>query len=149
MPVKRKMCEEPKESKKSEPEEPKEPQPKTEPEEPKEPQPNNGSDDESPLPLGGGPETFPTKKELAETKRKQQRLFSATLKGKGASADQKAVAKAYEAEGKAGSAVKDALLANFMADNSCKWHHEVFEARVVVTCCFQVISKNMFLTYVV
>ena len=59
MPVKRKMSEEPKESKKSEPEEPKEPQPKTEPEEPKEPQPNNGSDDESPMPEGGGPETFP------------------------------------------------------------------------------------------
>ena len=59
MPVKRKMSEEPKESKKSEPEELKEPQPKTEPEEPKEPQPNNGSDDESPLPLGGGAGDLP------------------------------------------------------------------------------------------
>ena len=71
MPVKRKMSEEPKEHKKSEPEEP---QPKTEPEEPKQPQPSNGSDDESLMPEGGGPGIFPTKKELAETKRKQQRL---------------------------------------------------------------------------
>ena len=136
MPIKRKMSEEPKEHKKSEPEELKEPQPKTEPEEPKQPQPSNGSDDESLMPEGGGPEIFPTKKELAETKRKQQRLFSATVKGKGASADQLAVAKAYEAEGKAGSAVKDALLANFMADKSCKWCHEVLESR------FEVVTRK-------
>ena len=84
------------------------------------------------MPEGGGPENFPTKRELAEQKRKQQRLFHNTLKGKNASEDQQAVAKAYEAEGKAGSAVKDALLANFMADKTCKWHHEVLEARMEV-----------------
>ena len=50
-------------------------------------EPKNGSDDESLMPEGGGPENFPRKKELAEQKRKQQRLFSAIVKGKNASAD--------------------------------------------------------------
>ena len=69
-------------------------------------------------------------KAAAQEKRKGQRLLKATLGSRTASAEQKAVLELYESEGKSGSAVKDALLQNFLADKSCKWCHEIVESRL-------------------
>jgi hypothetical protein len=43
----------------------------------------------------------------------------------------KALGVAYRAEGR-GSATKDALLTNFLADKSCRWYHEAMDSHATV-----------------
>eukprot|EP00972_Heterocapsa_arctica_P107008 15763400-Heterocapsa_arctica.AAC.1 len=68
----------------------------------------------------GGEETLETQKRAKEEKRVAQRLMLSLTGKKNASEEQKRVGILYRAEGKTGSDVKDALLANFLADKSCR-----------------------------
>jgi hypothetical protein len=70
------------------------------------------------------------KLKAADDKRSQQRLLLALTGKPNASEDQKNVGILYRAEGKGGSDVKDAVLANFLGDKSCRWYHEVVESHV-------------------
>jgi hypothetical protein len=49
-----------------------------------------------------------------------------------ASAELRALGIAYRAESR-GSAVKDALLTNFLADKSCRWYHEAVDSHLEST----------------
>ena len=70
-------------------------------------------------------------KKLASEKLKNQRLLLGMTGRATASADLKALGAAYRAEGR-GSATKDALLTNFLADKSCRWYHEAMDSHATV-----------------
>jgi hypothetical protein len=83
------------------------------------------------------PKDAKEKKEKADAKTKEDRAIK--LKGQrvllgmstkpNASAEQKALGIAYRAESR-GSTIKDALLNNFLADKSCRWHHEAVDSHL-------------------
>jgi hypothetical protein len=64
---------------------------------------------------------------IAQDKRIAQRLLLGMTGKNAASADRKALGAAYRAEGR-GSATKDAMLENFLADKSCRWYHEAVDS---------------------
>ena len=72
-----------------------------------------------------------TKKETVD-KLKAQRLLLGMSAKPNAPADIKALGVAYRAQPR-GSAVKDALLTNFLADKSCRWYHEATDSHVEST----------------
>jgi hypothetical protein len=69
------------------------------------------------------------KTQEAKTKLKGQRVLLGMSTKPNASAEQKALGIAYRAESR-GSTVKDALLTNFLADKSCRWHHEAVDSHL-------------------
>jgi hypothetical protein len=81
---------------------------------------------------GSSGATRATLKKEKEQKLKGQRLLLGLTARTTANAEVKALGIAYRAENR-GSAVKDALLANFLADKSCRWYHEVVDSHLEST----------------
>ena len=71
-----------------------------------------------------------TLKQQQDDKRAAQRLLLALSSRATASEELKQVGIAYRAEGSTGSVVKDTLLANFLADKTCRWFHEAVDSHM-------------------